>query len=317
MIQAKTIKFEFRRRLLREEFSRRALKNNRYSLRSFANCLGMEPSTLSQLIRGKRNFNDHYLNNICKSLNWNETQILEDEKKYLKEKTTLPLIPKEHLYIRSNWYCFAILELTHLKNFKPSIKWIAKNLQIHTQLVEEAVQNLVNVGALIITEDDQWIDNYGNVTFIENEDMDIQPGRQHQQGLIERAQKSIDKNIGGTKSHTNVTFAISKKDIATYKKFIKEFRRNLILNAELSENEKDVVYCTQINFFPLAELNCYTTREKQIDAAENNAETSLDKIEENEIASLEKAEIRAKNSLKANKHTNLINFENNSNEENL
>ena len=42
------------RLLLQEELEKRVSKNNRYSLRSFANALGIDPGTLSRILAGKR-----------------------------------------------------------------------------------------------------------------------------------------------------------------------------------------------------------------------------------------------------------------------
>lgn len=255
MPKSRKTKLEFRRTLLSDEFARRCLKNNRYTLRSFARDLAIEPSTVSQLIRGKRTFNDHYFSAVCRALNWAEEKVIKDEQAYIESKTSLKMIPPEHTFVRTHWYCFAILELTHVKHFKPSIKWIAKTLKLHPQAVEEAVRKMIETGALIITEEDRWIDNYGNVTFIENEDMDIETGREHQKGLLDCAKTSIDKNSGEAKSHTNITFAMSKHQVPVYKQLVKEFRERLLLQMQEVQNPKDAVYCAQINLFPLTDLD--------------------------------------------------------------
>lgn len=48
----------------------------------------------------------------------------------------------------SDWQHFAILELTHLKNFKSCPKWVAETLDLSETLVQESIERLVNIGAL-------------------------------------------------------------------------------------------------------------------------------------------------------------------------
>jgi len=65
------------RSVLQAEFSRRQQSNPRYSLRAFARSVGLNHSTVSQLLRGKRPITGKSVRSIAGSLRWNGTSVLK------------------------------------------------------------------------------------------------------------------------------------------------------------------------------------------------------------------------------------------------
>ena len=65
------------RSLLQEEFFRRKKLNPRYSLRAFALSVGLDHSTVSQLLRGKRPITRKSVCWIGNKLRWNGASILQ------------------------------------------------------------------------------------------------------------------------------------------------------------------------------------------------------------------------------------------------
>ncbi|HSS98764.1 MAG TPA: hypothetical protein VLK33_17135 [Terriglobales bacterium] len=65
------------RSVLEAEFSRRKQTNPRYSLRAFARSVGLDHSTVSQLIRGKRPITHKAVRSIAGSLRWDGAAILK------------------------------------------------------------------------------------------------------------------------------------------------------------------------------------------------------------------------------------------------
>lgn len=62
--------------VLADEFARRRQVNPRYSLRAFAGSLGMEHSTLSQLLRGRRSITWKSIHVIAAKLRWAGSSVL-------------------------------------------------------------------------------------------------------------------------------------------------------------------------------------------------------------------------------------------------
>jgi hypothetical protein len=65
------------RSVLQAEFTRRKESNPRYSLRAFARSVGLDHSTVSQLIRGKRPITRKSVRSIAGSLRWNGSAVLK------------------------------------------------------------------------------------------------------------------------------------------------------------------------------------------------------------------------------------------------
>jgi len=63
--------------LLQTEFARRRRTNPRYSLRAFARSIGLDHSTVSQLMRGKRPVTGKSVRSIAGSLRWNGGSVLK------------------------------------------------------------------------------------------------------------------------------------------------------------------------------------------------------------------------------------------------
>ena len=68
------------RDFLSEEFERRVKSNPRYSLRAFANHLGLSPGELSEIFRGKRALGTRALTRVGKALGLNATENRQDRK---------------------------------------------------------------------------------------------------------------------------------------------------------------------------------------------------------------------------------------------
>jgi hypothetical protein len=64
------------RSILRGEFDRRRQANPRYSLRAFARSIGLDHSTVSQLIRAKRPISRKAVGSIGRALRWNGSAVL-------------------------------------------------------------------------------------------------------------------------------------------------------------------------------------------------------------------------------------------------
>jgi transcriptional regulator with XRE-family HTH domain len=64
------------RTILENEFSRRRLKNPRYSLRAFARSVEVEHSTLSQLLRGRRSMTWKSIRLIACRMRWTGAALL-------------------------------------------------------------------------------------------------------------------------------------------------------------------------------------------------------------------------------------------------
>src|SRR4051812_19686100 len=104
------------RSFLQEEFSARARRNPRYSLRAFAKSLDIDPSELSKVMRGARTIGPRLIQTLGKNIGCSDVEILKFRKRTSSVRASTGAaspsaykeIPLENFKVISNWYHFAI-----------------------------------------------------------------------------------------------------------------------------------------------------------------------------------------------------------------
>ncbi|MEP7345768.1 MAG: DUF4423 domain-containing protein [Gemmatimonadaceae bacterium] len=155
------------RQFLQEELARRCAENPRYSLRAFAQRLGIDHSTLSQILRGKRRVTPRTIEGIGRSLRIAPERIA-DFATFERDHPPVALaVPSRDEAVRmardlvellTHWVHFAILELTSLEAFRPDSRWIAQVLGITADEVNVAIARLVRYRLLDMTSPTRWED---------------------------------------------------------------------------------------------------------------------------------------------------------------
>ncbi|RYZ92707.1 MAG: TIGR02147 family protein [Proteobacteria bacterium] len=233
---------EFRERL-QAEFARRIRANERYSMRSFANHLGIDSSTLSQIISGKRNLSEIKMSSVCTKLGI-ETPT---DRSQGSEVSTLSL---DTFAVISDWYHFAILDLTLLKTFKPEPLWIARKLGIKEFEAIGAIERMKRLGLLVeeagnLKKGQAFYTNY-------SEGITSAALKEYQRQILKKALFAIDNCPSDRKDITSMTIAANSKKLMQAKEKIKNFRRELC--AFLEAGEKDSVLHLAVQLYPVTDL---------------------------------------------------------------
>ncbi|MFN8572092.1 MAG: DUF4423 domain-containing protein [Gemmatimonadaceae bacterium] len=155
------------RQFLQGELARRCAENPRYSLRAFAQRVGVDHSTLSQILRGKRRLTARTIERIGRSMRLDAMRI----EQFVSFEATHPPIggsvptrddavrlARDLLELLTHWSHFAILELTTLDTFRPDSRWIAQVLGLTTDEVNVAVARLVRYRLLEMKSPTVWVD---------------------------------------------------------------------------------------------------------------------------------------------------------------
>jgi uncharacterized protein (TIGR02147 family) len=154
------------RLFLQSELARRCLSNPQYSLRSFALQLGINHSTLSQLLRGKRALTPRMIEALGGRLKLKPEEIEAFMERERRTGATvlsneIRLLTVDTLALLSDGSHRAILELTHMKGFIADSRWIARTLDLTTDEVNMALSRLTRLGLLEMAEPDRWVDRSG------------------------------------------------------------------------------------------------------------------------------------------------------------
>lgn len=235
---------------LQRQFTERCKRNSRYSLRAFANTLELDASSLSQILSGKRNLSKKGIKKICEKLSVSPKEL---QMFGLIEKPNIPhvdwfQVSMDTFSAISEWYHYAILELTYVSGFKAEPKWIARKLSITTDEAKAAVERLKRLG-LLLEENGSLIKSSKKLT---NQAL-IDTSSAHkelQKQIVSKALLAIDECPQEEKDITSMTMAIDPKNLGQAKLLIQKFRRDLC--ELLEEGNQEQVYHLGIQLYPVS-----------------------------------------------------------------
>jgi transcriptional regulator with XRE-family HTH domain len=157
---------DFRARL-RDELARRRRVNRRYSVRAFGEFLGVDHSTLSQVLRGVRPVPAGCLRKWAArlKLGTEETEFYAaadggDDFETLARRVRHMQWMSEAAALMANSAHWRLLQLLRAPDWRPDIRWAARRLETDVDQVNEALSRLLRLGLLRI-EEGRWRDLSG------------------------------------------------------------------------------------------------------------------------------------------------------------
>ncbi len=254
--------------ILKEELESRCNRNPRYSLRSFARDLGMSSARLSEVLNGKAGISRQRAEHISKhiGLGKNDMELfcdLVDSKharskikkeiakaRLLKSKTPYySQLQMDSFRVISDWYHFAILELTKVKGFIGTPVWISKALGITEMEAKLALERLFRL---------EQIKNE-NSKIVACEDFTASPSgvpseyiKKFHQQVLRKAENALFMQPVEKGDFSTTVMAFDSTQINEARKIIKDFRRNFSAESGI-KTETDSVYCLSVQFFELTE----------------------------------------------------------------
>lgn len=238
---------------LKEQLAQRCKKNPAYSLRAFANLMGVSHSTLSQVLSGKRPISKKLMKKAAEVLALSPADLvnykISRDITFEEQFTSLQL---EDFEVQGDWIHDAILELTHLKCFQPRVSWIAKVLEVNVHQVNAAKERLQRVGLLKIDRKGKWTDTSANNTNNHLGDVNHAALRKYQKDLLLKSSEALETLPREERDHTSLMLKFSKKNIPAAKKLIKEFRTKFSAEAGAKNKLAEDIYSLTISFFPVS-----------------------------------------------------------------
>lgn len=261
-------KYNDYRKFLKETLERRIQNNSKYSLRAFARDLSVAPQNLSSVLNGKRGISLETALKLTKRLDLAETEAsyfcdLVDlnhakspEQKQIallrlsryKQGLKFQTISTDTLRIISDWYHFAILELTFISGFKSDTKWIAKKLKISNHEAQQAVDRLLRTN-LLVESNGTLIKSSSHLTTTHDVPSDAIKSFNRQ--ILQKAMDSIVFQSVADRDFTTMTMAIDPTKIPEAKSKIRAFRREI--TEFLEAGDRSEVYCFSQQLFRLTE----------------------------------------------------------------
>ena len=246
------------RAYLQRELIERCRKNGNYSLRSFARALQMDPSTLSQILRGRRTITRKTTVQVAERLGLDPQQLRKftGESREAKSAQPQPAQSAQELtldafHIISDWYHYAIFELVTVTCFKPDSRWIAKKLGLSVSEINIAVERLFRLELLTRDAKGKWVQGSPLITTTGNP-MSAVAFRKHQAQILQKAAEALESVPIEERDNSGVTMAIHRRRIPEAKARIKKFRRELCDFLQ-QDADRDSVYQLAVAFYPFTQ----------------------------------------------------------------
>lgn len=241
---------------LQQEFVKRTMKNPSYSLRAFAQHLGLNHATLSTLISGKRKITRATVEKIAKSLNLGPNEIqnfIEDSSSKEFASNHYFLIQQDAFAAISEWYFDAILELSLIPHFKLEPSVIAQSIGITELQAKISLETLERLELLIKDKTGRYKLQHQNSINILDPDFTSVANRKHQKSILEKSIEAVDSVDRKNRDHTSTTMAIDIKDLPKAKQLIQKFRHDLNAFLQREDSKLNEVFQLQVSFFPLSQ----------------------------------------------------------------
>lgn len=235
---------------LQRQFTERCKRNPRYSLRAFSKYLCIDPSSLSQILSGKRPLSKKNVQNICQKLLATPKDLQSFGLMTLEQVTDPNYIQltQDNFAVISEWYHYAILELTYISGFKTDTKWISKKLSITTEEAKSAVERLKRLG-LVLEENGTLVKSSKFLTNHSNANTST-AHKEFQKQVIEKALLAVDECSAEDKDITSMTMAIDISKLDKARELTRKYRREMC--ALLENGEQTQVYNLGIQLSPIS-----------------------------------------------------------------
>lgn len=254
--------------ILRGELERRHQAHPRYSMRAFARDLEISPAQLSLVLNGKKGISEKAALRIANRLSMTEAEkqnfcdlaIVADSKSRDKRRgaqerlalaesaRTHPTIAGEAFKVISDWYHFAIMELTCQRGFVSTVEHIKDQLSISKWEVEQALGRLEALG-LIELKDGQW--KQTALDLAATTEIPSEAIRKFHSQVLGKALQAVEIQSEDERDVSSLLIGIHLEDMPQYKSVIKDFHGRMKTIAD-TRADRTNVYCFGTQFFKLS-----------------------------------------------------------------
>jgi uncharacterized protein (TIGR02147 family) len=256
--------------LLLQKLTDTQSKNPSFSLRAFAQRIGLSPGALSAVLNGKRKLSSKKIVEISKRL---DLDPVESSKlfsalssQHLESPQTLPTVEYTQLTLSqfklvADWEHLAILSLIKTEDFKTDVEWIAERLGISSNRARSALSRLEELELVEQTKSGS----------LRRTPVPVQAGdlgkdqavrRSHEQ-CLELAKESLHRDETSLRDFSALTLVLRPSQIPEAAKIIRRFQDELAHFLEApalkakgasakKNNSPQEVYKLAVQLFPIS-----------------------------------------------------------------
>lgn len=264
--------YEDYRLFLKDYYEHQKATTSFFSYRYFSKKAGFSsPNFLKLVIEGARNLSSEGVDKFSKALQLTSQEKIffralvefNQEKDIDKRARAVKVLMKSQVfrtshslsqeelnyYMRS--YYVAMREMVGLKGFKEDYAWIANHFRprLRQEQVEAALADLVELGLLERDADGNLIQ--AHVVVQTSSEVSSSLVADYHKEMIRLGSESIDRFAREEREISGTCFTCSKQDVEKFKNMVREFRKQVLVESNQSENP-DCVYQLNFQLFPMA-----------------------------------------------------------------
>ncbi|WP_347359425.1 DUF4423 domain-containing protein [Bdellovibrio sp.] len=236
---------------LNELFEVKKAKNRRYSLRSFAKFLSLNPGTLSAIMKGKRMVPLQDAASVMLRL---ELALNEQEEFLLSLGVNKPpatsaykLDVSKYGILFDEWEYFVILAVFRLPDFESSTSWIAQKTGIPKSRAEMCLQNLQELGVIECPQGSAWRRHHQSL--YSSHDISSKSLQKAHLNTLDMAKDMLPLVPVEERDYSFVTVALDEKRFKKLKKLVLKFRDEVFELDEQSQGGD--LYRVALQCFPI------------------------------------------------------------------
>ena len=264
------LKFDNYRAYLKALVSDKISKNSSLSLRSIARHLGIAQSFLSEIISGRKSLSNERAHEIAEKLGLSGTskeyfcalvqfenateskarQAIETHLETIRRMARSKHISSESFDGLSDWYHYAILEMTVVDHPPLTPKEFSLRLGLPLKTVQSALTCLVDAGYLKVTEHGY---SKAQAHLLATSKTSSGALKKFHTQMLEKGRLAIDLFTPARRYTASETFAFSPEQLDEAAEITEEFFTRMIQLANRSKT-KEFVYHLSVNLFPLEQV---------------------------------------------------------------
>lgn len=260
---------------LRDRFFDLQIKNPQYSLRAFSQKVGLSPSAVSELIRGRRRISQKIAERIAERLllDPHETELLLKDFRGKTRTPTNEITPgqrvdkPDHLkltadqfHLISDWKHFAILSLLETKKHESSPQWIANRLGSTASKVSACLTRLARLKLIAQTPAGIWKRTATRLhTSDEIESASLQKAHIADMEIAKRALLDLPLEL---RDFTSISCPADPSVMPKVKAAIRRFREEM--TEILRESPATEVYQMSVYVYPLTQIKSPKSQKRNL-----------------------------------------------------
>jgi len=246
---------------LREKLSYRQKENPHYSMRAYSRDLDIHPSTLGQILKGRRGLPIKRAYDVAKKLSLSPREQTLFMESFHRSKTNIDdikisslderfFLDESYYNVIAEWEHYAVLELFNLSTYDLSLKAISKKLEIKENRAGVVIRNLLNCKLLIENPQGEFSRAYPDIKT--TEDISSNALKESHKEALKMGLHKLEKIEVEFRDFSSTTVAIDLEKLPEAKTIIREFRQKM--TALLRNGTKTDVYQLAIQFYPLTNI---------------------------------------------------------------